>query len=192
MLKTPNKPVLILIAACMFAASCKEITFRQPQPKGRKPLAAIPKEIQGRYLPLTEDGEVSRDTVVIFKEGYRFGYYEASDRTNPNDEEYESGVLSDSLVLKTFKGYYFFSFHENPEWTLRVVKREKNGDLIYMAPEQEGVDFKDYVKKISVEIPIDSSEVNGKTLYQIDPTPKQLVKLIEKGFFSRAVMKKVQ
>jgi hypothetical protein len=75
---------------------------------------------------------------------------------------------------------------------LRVLKQEKNGDLIFMAPEQEGVDFKDYLKKLSTEIRIDSFEVKDETLYQIDPTANELVKLIEKGFFSRAVLKKVR
>ena len=192
LLKELNKSTVILATVWIFVVSCKEITFREPQPKGRKALSTIPHELRGMYLPVGDDGQVSRDTIVIFKEGYRFGYYDASDRSNQNDEEYESGVLSDSLVLKTFKGYYFFSFFENPEWTLRVVTREKNGDLIYMAPQQEGLDFKDYMKKISMEIAIDSSKVNGKMLYQIDPTPRQLVKLIEKGFFSTAVLKKAQ
>ena len=75
---------------------------------------------------------------------------------------------------------------------LRVVKPEKNGDLIFMAPEQENVDFNDYVKKLSAEIKIDSMQSGDKMLYQIDPTANQLVHLIEKGFFSRAVLKRVR
>ena len=45
--------------------------------------------------------------------------------------------LGDSLVLKKYKGYYFFNDNENPEWLLRVVKREPNGDLSYMLLDQQ-------------------------------------------------------
>jgi len=191
MLNNLKKTLQIFLPVIVLIAGCKEISFREPQPKGKKTLKNVPKQIQGKYLPLTADGELSRDTIVIHDQGYYFGYYDITDRTNSNDKEYESGVLSDSLVLKAFKGYYFFSFHERPEWTVRVVKPEKDGDLIYMAPEQDGVDFKNYLNKISTEIRVDSFQVEDKMIYQIDPTPKELVRLIEKGYFTKAVLKKI-
>jgi hypothetical protein len=96
-------------------------------------------------------------------------------------------------VLKKFKGYYFISVNENPEWLLRVVEQEKNGDLVYMTMDEEGTSFKDFLTKVSQEIRVDSVEVNGEKLYQIDPSPKQLTKLIEKGYFRKTLrMKKLK
>jgi hypothetical protein len=171
--------------------SCKEISFKEPQPKGRKILATVPKELQGKYLPEKDDGGVSKDTIVISAKGYRFGYYDPAEQIKTRDK-FDDGNLGDSLILKNFKGYYFLSINERPEWLLRVFKRQSNGDLLYMTPEQDGVDFKDYVKHLGREIRIDSIKLTDETLYQIDPTPKQLVSLIEKGYFSKTLLKKVK
>jgi hypothetical protein len=168
--------------------SCKEISFKEPQPKGRKALSEIPKTLWGKYLTYQENGDLAKDTIIISARGYRIAYFEPSGEAS----EYDKGVLSDSLIIKNYKGYYFMNLHEKPEWLLRVLKPEKNGDIIYMAPEQEGVDFKDYIKKLSGEIRIDSIQVQDKMLYQIDPSPNELVKLIEKGFFNRATLKKIK
>ena len=186
------KIVIIILCAFLSVTSCKEISFREPQPAGRKPLNETPKSLKGKYLTVQENGDLSKDTVIISNRGYRFGYFDASQRSSSDLSRYDEGVLSDSLILKSYKGYYFLNINQNPEWLLRVIKQEKNGDLIYMAPEQEGVDFKDYIKKLSAEIKIDSIEVNQEMLYQIDPSPNQLLNLIEKGFFSRTVLKKLK
>jgi hypothetical protein len=177
---------IILIVA---VTGCKEITFREPQPRGRKALSSIPKELHGRYHAQKENGEVSNDTIIVSSRGYRIGYYDPADQIKR--DKLDDGKLGDSLVLKTFKGYYFLNFAENPEWLLRVFKKEKNGDLIYMIPEQEGVDFKDYISKLSKEIRIDSVTLKDEVLYQIDPSPKKLVELVEKGYFSRTLLKKI-
>jgi hypothetical protein len=171
--------------------SCKEVSFREPQPKGRKILTTVPKELHGKYLPEKDDGGVSKDTIVITAKGYRFGYYDPADQIKSRDK-FDDGNLGDSLILKSFKGYYFLNFNERPEWLLRVFKRQSNGDLIYMTPEQEGIDFKDYIKNLSKEIRIDSVKLKDEVLYQIDPTPRQLVSLIEKGYFSRTILRRVK
>ncbi|HYG02718.1 MAG TPA: hypothetical protein VD927_09745 [Chryseosolibacter sp.] len=182
---------LIFICSLFVCVACKEVSFREPQPKGKKSLTSVPKSLQGKYLAQKEGGELAQDTVVIYSNGYRFGYFSPEERLNHKDD-LDEGVLSDSLVLRTYKNYYFVNFLNRPEWLLRVLEKQKNGDLIYMAPEQEGVDFKDYVVKLSSEIRIDSTEVDGKRIYLIDPTPRELVGLIEKGYFSRTLLKKVQ
>src|SRR5688572_5548394 len=128
-------------------ASCKEVTFEVPQPKDRKALTSIPKNVQGRYLTYTEEGELSKDTIIITEKGYHFGYYDPADESKRNDL-YEQGVLSDSLVLKSFKGYYFLNLNEKPEWVLRVLKKEKNGDIVYMALEQKDTDFNDFLNRL--------------------------------------------
>lgn len=171
--------------------SCKEISFREPQPKGRREFQSIPRSLHGKYLAYQEDGELSQDTVIITQSGYRFAYFDDIPSFN-HREGYEEGTLSDTLVLKSYRGYYFLNLYEEPEWLLRVIKAEKNGDLVYMAMEQERVDFNDYVRKLSREIAVDSVRIDNETLYHIDPSPGKLVELIEKGYFTRTILKKIK
>jgi hypothetical protein len=183
-----NTVCLVLLLSLI---GCKEISFRDPQPKGRRSLTGIPKKLQGKYLTYSENGELSKDTVVILPEGYRFGYFEKLPDANLRDD-YEDGVLSDSLILKTFKGYYFLNIYEKPAWLLRVIQQQRNGDLIYMSMEEDDVDFNDYVKKLAKEIRIDSIHSVKKTVYHIDPAPAQLISLIKKGYFSKTHLKKIR
>ncbi|HEY0652330.1 MAG TPA: hypothetical protein VGD65_04340 [Chryseosolibacter sp.] len=184
-----RQPAILLISIALLG--CKEVSFKEPQPKGKKELTSVPKNIQGSYLVLTDEGIPSKDTIVISARGYRFGYFDPEERAAKNDE-YEEGVLSDSMILKSYKGYYFLSLKENPEWIVRVLKEEKNGDLIYMALEDKKIEFNEYLEKLSGEIRIDSMTTESETLYQIDPDPNQLVDLIKKKFFSETRLIKVR
>ena len=171
-----------LAFTCILLAliSCKEITFKEPQPRGKKVLKEIPKDLVGSYL-LTDEKDGATDTLVVSSKGYIV----ASDRKGSD--------LGDSLVLKKHRGYYFVSINENPEWLLRVIKQESNGDLVYMTMDEEGTSFNDFLAKVSREIKIDSVEINGEKLYQIDPSPKQLTRLVEKGYFRTTLrMKKLK
>jgi hypothetical protein len=168
-----------LFVLCLFAVvcSCKEISFKEPQPKGKPIIREIPKSLRGKYL-LKEENGTNKDTLVITK----FGYEVTGDSTK--------GVLGDSLVLKKYKGYYFFNKNENPEWLLRVVKQSDNGDLSYMFMDNGEKSFHDFVYDLNKEIRIDSFQVNNEMLYQIDPTPQQLIDLIDKGYFKKTVQLK--
>lgn len=164
---------VIIITIC----SCKEISFKEPQPKGKRILHEMPQALRGKYLLIEENG-ANKDTLVITKQGY----YVTNDSTK--------GVLGDSLVLKKYKGYYFFNDNEKPEWLLRIVKQEENGDLTYMFMDSGEKSFYEFVHEINKEIEIDSLEVNGEKLYQIDPTPRQLISLIKKGYFKKTTQLK--
>ena len=172
--------IIAFAAFLTILVGCKEISFQEPQPKDRKSLKEIPKKLHGTYL-LTAVGDNSEDTVFIKSKGYRI----ASDK--------KESVLGDSLVLKQYKGYYFINVNEDPEWLMRVIKQEENGDLTYMSMDVEEASFNSLLKSLSQELPVDSLEVNGEKLYQIDPTPKQLIKLIRKGYFKNTLrMKRIK
>lgn len=189
MIPALNKSALIFLLVFVLDA-CKEISFREPQPRGRRPLSSVPKKLQGKYLTYQENGELSKDTVVITHNGYRFGYFDGLPPSN-HREDYEEGILSDSLVLKVYRGYYFLNLYEQPEWLLRVIQQQRNGDIIYMAMEQQDVDFNDYIKKLAREIRIDSIKMENETLYHIDPSPSQLIELIGKGYFTQTKLKRI-
>jgi len=166
-----------LLAAILFLTlfACKEISFKEPQPKGKKSLSQVPRELLGHYLVIEEKGDDSKDTLVVTEKGYYI----------PSDSS--KGELGDSLVLRKYKGYYFINDNENPEWLLRVVKREPNGDLSYMLMEPAEQSFNEFLLSLNKEIEIDSVEVNNEKLYQIDPSPKTLLSLIEKGYFKKTI-----
>jgi hypothetical protein len=187
-----NMNKVSIILALLLITGCKEVSFKNPQPEGKKALASVPKNLQGKYLVITDDGQPAKDTVIITSGGYHFGYYDLAERAAKQNDKYDVGILGDSLVLKSYKGYYFFNLNEKPEWLLRVLKQERNGDLWYMALEQKNVDFNDYLRKLSLEIPIDSMTTETETLYQIDPTPNELITLINKGYFSKSRLIKIK
>lgn len=173
------KQFICLILLCLFA--CKEISFQQPQPKGKKTLYKIPAKLRGEYL-LSDPGSPAKDTLFVAFDGYCIGH-----------DPKEKRILSDSLVLKYYRGYYFLNINTNtnPEWLLRVIKRERNGDLVYMNLEEENNDFSAFIKKLSSEVRVDSVEMRDGKLYQIDPTPQRLISLIDKGYFKKITLKKI-
>jgi hypothetical protein len=160
---------------------CQEITYRAPQPKGVNSLAEIPEAMRGHYL-LPEDNRAVRDTLVV--EAHT--YFALSDKGDKR-------VLGDSLLLRYYKGYYFINLFNNPEWLVRAMRLEANGDIAYFMLGAEEKEFPAFIKNFGREIKVDSSVVHGKKLYQIDPTPAQLVGLLKKGHFRQvAVLKRIE
>ena len=96
--------------------------------------------------------------------------------------------LGDSLVLKSYKGYYFVNINENPEWLLRIIKPEADGNLTFMSMNTREEAFNALLTRLSQDdVRIDSLKSGNDTLYQIDPTPRQLLKLIKHGYFNEKV-----
>ena len=170
----------VIALALLSLISCKEISFKEAQPKGKKGLARVPEKLCGNYAIQNDEGK-TEDTLFVTAQGYKLGH-------NPND----AALLSDSLVLKFYKGYYFLSINKRPEWFLRVIQPEKNGDMAYLVLEQQDGSFSDYLERVSFEVEIDSTSSTTEKLYQIDPTPKQLLDLIQKGFFKKTILKKIR
>ncbi|QOI96872.1 MAG: hypothetical protein HRU69_04910 [Flammeovirgaceae bacterium] len=172
----------ILIIAVL-ATSCLEITYKEPQPKGVPALAKVPRKLQGSYY-LTEDGIRLDDILVIFENGYRL---EPKDK----NEKVEEFLLSDSLILKHYKGYYFVNSRATYSWHLRVLQRKKNGDLQLMemenVPENEE-ERKQFLERLNAEVPVIKTATNGNPRYVIDPTSKKLTDLIRKGFFKEKIL----
>ncbi|HEX5170296.1 MAG TPA: hypothetical protein VFW11_14060 [Cyclobacteriaceae bacterium] len=177
---------LLAILIGLLLTSCKEVSFYEPQPKGKTALTEVPRKLQGKYLPYDEGPD--SDTLVITSRGYQIHPTNAGSADSIKEEVF----LSDSLVLKYFKGYYFASIYDKPQWFLRVLQIQKNGDMHLLHFENEKKNFKDHLRRLSGEVKVDSLEVEGKMIYRIDPSPKELVGLIKKGFFNRTKWRRIQ
>ena len=157
--------------------SCKEITFQTPQPKGKKELTFFPEALQGKYK-----GDDHRDTLEILKNGFFLG------------EDFME--LSDSLVLKMYKGFYFLNMRENTfsssrVWNL-VVMHPSDSALTVQSFVQNENNFNAFVKNIAELVPVDSVKVQDQFIYQIDPKPRELIKIINKNLLQKVVFKKLQ
>jgi hypothetical protein len=147
---------------------CTEISYKEPQPKGIKSLLEVPSKLHGTYL-------WQGDTITFFNKGFR-----------AKDKKEDFLYLSDSIVLKKYKGYYFVSYRDQHEWLVRVLKPESNGDLSYFEMEnvpENAEEKKVFLEKLSKETPVVETTVDSVTHYVIDPSPKKLQILIAKGFF---------
>ncbi len=159
-----NKIVLLFFGIALVA--CTEVMYKEPQPKGIKSLTEIPTKLQGSYVM-----GIGSDTIAFFDKGFRA------------KEKGKEDVLflGDSIILKKYKGHYFVSYRDGQKWFLRILKQQKNGDLIFYemkVPEKE--DEKSiFIEKLSKETPVLESGSN----YVIDPSAKKLNGLIKKGFF---------
>lgn len=161
-----NKVTLFFVGIALIA--CTEISYKEPQPKGIKSLTEVPSKLHGTYL---WDG----DTITFFDKGFR-----------AKDKKEDFLYLSDSIVLKKYKNHYFVSYREHYEWLIRVLKPQKNGDLLYLEMEnvpENDPDKKIFIEKLSKETPVIKNTVDSVTHYIIDPSPKKLYALIQKGFF---------
>ena len=81
--------------------ACVTVGFEQPQPRGKKSLDAFPSSLLGMY----DDIPNGQDAELIIRENSVF----------INDDEIgnEGDIyLSDSLVLKKFKGYYIANYRD--------------------------------------------------------------------------------
>jgi hypothetical protein len=47
--------------------------------------------------------------------------------------------------------------------------------------------FDEFLLTLNKEIKIDSIDADGEKLYQIDPAAKELISLIEKGYFKKTI-----
>ena len=136
----------ILIVIAFWSAllySCKEVSFKEPQPSGLPALKEIPKVLQGSYRVDDEKSGEHSDTLIIESWGYHF--------KDSNDKEWLGrGVLSDSLVVKFYKDYYFVNFRSGDQWVLRLVKRKSYGSLEFLSIDiQDDTKRKEILKKLN-------------------------------------------
>jgi hypothetical protein len=166
--------------------SCREVSYREPQPAGIQPLKEIPKQLLGEYVGIDDQGKDTA-TLIIETWGYHF--------KDPNEKDWLGrGVISDSLVVKAYADYYFVNFRaEKGVWVLRVLKQKPSGNLEFMSinvgDDEKG---KEMLRKLGKRFPVKEMKLNGDTFFQISPTKEQLAQLLKDGFFSKNELSKVK
>jgi hypothetical protein len=164
--------------------SCKEVSFREPQPAGVSSLKEVPKALQGRYVGIDDQGK-DTDTLIIDAVGYHF--------KDSNDNDWLGrGTISDSLVIKEYENHYFVNFRSGDQWVLRVIHQLPSGDIKFMYINvSDDAKRKDMLKKLGKRVAIKEIKRKDDTFYQIAPTKEQLVQLIRDGFFTGGELSRI-
>ena len=171
------KALGLIILWTLLLYSCKEVSFREPQPDGVPATQQVPKTLHGRYIIVDDQGKET-DTLIMESWGYHFKDAKENDWLG-------KGVISDSLVLKVYEGYYFVNFRIGDQWVLRLIKQKPSGAIeflsINIADDKKG---NGTLKKLSKKFPVKEIKKKDDTFYQITPSKEQLMQLIKEGYFS--------
>ena len=179
-----NKWLLLVVWATLLA-SCKEVSFREPQPIGVQALKEVPQRLQGHYVGIDDKGD-DTDTLIIESWGYHFHDTKEKDWLG-------KGMLSDSLVVKFYEGYYFVNFRTVDQWILRLIRQKPDGSIEFLSiPIGDDAKRKDILKKMSKKLTVKEIQRNDDTFYQINPTRTQLMELITEGYFTGNELKRVK
>jgi hypothetical protein len=176
--------ISILVASVLL--SCKEISFQQPQPAGEDALDKVPATLQGDYQTYDKQSGEIGDTLIIDEIGYHL--------KDSNDKDWLGrGTLSDSLVVKYYQNHYFINFREGDQWVLRVIRKKSPGIFEFMRIDvQDDAVRKELLKKLSRKFQVKEIQKDDNTFYQINPSPSQLMSLINEGYFTSIELRKMK
>ncbi len=171
---------------CLFVSSCKEVSFKEPQPAGVSALTSIPKNLQGWYQAGDKNDKEDTDTLIIESWGYHFKGKEDKDWLG-------RGVISDSLVIKFYQDYYFVNFRSGDQWVLRLVKQKPGGALAFLAIDiGDDARRKETLRKMAKKFKVTEIKKESDTFYQITPTKEQLMQLIKEDYFTGDELSKIK
>lgn len=149
-------------------------------------LAEVPAELRGHYQAVDKTTREKGDTLIIESWGYHFA--------DKNDKDWLGrGVLSDSLVVKFYENIYFVNLKADNQWVLRLIRKKSSGDIEFMYIDiQSDEKRKELMKRLGKRLSIKEIKRQDDTFYQINPTPQQLMTLINEGFFTTEVLEKME
>jgi len=176
---------LLIVCWAMLLISCKEVSFREPQPAGVQPLNDVPQALRGNYAGLNDKGEIT-DTLIIESWGYHL-------RDTKDKDWLGKGVISDSLVVKFYKDYYFVNFRTGDQWILRLIRQKPDGSIEFLSiPVSDDAKRKKKIKKLSKRFAVKEVQRKDDTFYQINPTRDQLMQLIAEGLFEGKELRRIK
>lgn len=177
--------LLLIVGWTLLLYSCKEVSFQEPQPAGVSALTEVPKPLRGNYVGVNDKGN-DTDTLIIEAWGYHF-------RDTKDKDWLGKGMISDSLVIKSYQNYLFVNFRSGDQWVLRLIRQKSNGDIAFLSiPVSDDAKRKDILKKLAKKFPVKEIQKKDDTFYQINPTRDQLMQLIREGFFEGSELAKVR
>lgn len=156
-------PLVIFWSVMLY--SCKEVSFREPQPAGVPALKEVPASLTGHYLTYDQTTGEKADTLILESWGYHF--------KDKDDKDWLGrGTLSDSLVLKFYQNYYFVNFRSGDQWVLRLIRQKPSGSVEFLSIDiQDDSRRKEMLRKISKKVKVTEVRKKDDTFYQINPTP---------------------
>ncbi len=179
------KTIGLILFWSLLLYSCKEVSFREPQPIGVPALKEVPASLRGRYVGI-DDGGQDTDTLIIETSGYRIKDAKENDWLG-------RGVISDSLVIKIYENFTFINFRSDDQWVLRVIKQKSSGDIQFLSINiSDDKKRREILKKLSKRFPVKEIDHKDDTFYQINPTKEQLIQLLKEGFFTGGGLSKIQ
>ena len=82
---------------------------------------------------------------------------------------------------------------DGDQWVLRLVKEKSPGVLEFMSIDiQDDSKRREMLRKISKKMTVKEIRKGDDTFYQINPTPAQLITLIDEGYFSGVELRKMK
>ncbi|MDN5200961.1 hypothetical protein QQ008_06305 [Fulvivirgaceae bacterium BMA10] len=167
------KKLIFYAIVLIWLSACTEVVYKNPQPLNTGSLKTFPEELRGAYESVNDDEKI---TITL---GER--YYSLRE---DDDEQIDGNISSDSASLKYYKGYYFLShkMDELPYWILRVAKVQPDGTLSVLAIDADNHSIMDELRN-SLEVKRVEHDDEYDKFFLIEPTRKELIKLIEKKVF---------
>lgn len=163
----------LLFIICLFTlTSCLEVKFTESQPNKLSGLAYFPEELAGKYI--NQDG----DTLII-KGKYLF----LANRKSKCASLFEQDSISNTILLKKWKSYYFLNLYEDDFWTVVLAERNDAGTLTVSLIDGESDETISNINTVHTLDTLFTDE--GEVIhYSLTPSHKELSKLIELGIFS--------
>ena len=177
---------VLIFALALLLASCKEVSFPVAQPAGVPALKDVPANLRGTFQIFDHKTGDFSDTLIIESWGYHM-------RDEKEKDWLGRGTLSDTLVLKVYKDYYFVNFKFNDQWVVRLIKQHPDGSFEFLSIDlQDDGKGREKLKKIGKKLKVTEIKKKDDTYYQIKPTPAQLMTLIKEGYFTGAKLTKIK
>lgn len=166
------RSLFLICSVALLQVACIDLGFESPQPEGQRNIGSVPGKFEGTYTN-------QEDTLS----------FHGSWLVSGNDSI--SIQPSDTLVIRKWKGWYFFNMTESKHhyWTVACAK-VKGDKLILLLPQIVREDKEMLTQFGGVEELID--ENNNLDAYIIDPSRSDWGRLLDSRLFAENVFERVQ
>jgi hypothetical protein len=205
------RTILGLMLLALFASACQSVQFSDPQPLGVSPENRFPSELQGIYgaegdtliieaygyrateketrrILLQEldsaEFEIKGESISPRHLGdiKHFSMQSVGDTLIYETTRWKEVLLSDSLQLMSWKGYYFLNSQSEKGWEVFLLQLRPDESLSLRS-----IDADEEVSWMSQVMKVDTIfESDGKSVdyYRVSPRKQELLQFIGKGGFS--------